>query len=46
MSRCRRLSPLQKVYSVMCRCEEGGGEAVAYLDLQIHQESRKPSGMK
>lgn len=31
---------------VSCRYKGDGGEAVAYLDLQIHLESRKPSGMK
>lgn len=31
---------------MMCRYRGDGGEAVAYLDLQNHLESRKPLGME
>lgn len=39
-------SRLWGVCSAMCRYEQDRDEAVAYLNLQIHLESRKPSGMK
>lgn len=29
---------------MMCRYKGDGGKAVAYLDLQIHLESREPPG--
>lgn len=40
----RRPSESWSGWSVMCRYKGDGGEAVAYLDLQIPLESRKPLG--